>query len=88
MFPNSTLNCYNSCTEYEERLNKCKADLVTKTLDDLYADKSIVRTMMDENYKPERDSFTKKTFRALKLGMKRGSGSSNITDDQLMTAVE
>lgn len=43
---------FHSCEEYEARLLACKGDLASRTIDDLYADKSIVEGMMNVNYEP------------------------------------
>lgn len=43
---------YHSCDEYESRLIACKEDLTSRTIDDLYADKSIVEDMMNPDYEP------------------------------------
>ena len=43
---------YHSCDEYEARLVACKKDLASRTIDDLYEDKTIVEDMMSPDYEP------------------------------------
>jgi hypothetical protein len=41
---------YHSCDEYEARLQSCKKFLMTRTLDQLYSDESIVGTAIAKSY--------------------------------------
>lgn len=79
----------HSCTEYEERLESCKAELTGCTLDELYANKKIVADMMEPNYTPKQEGFMTNTFRALGLRKKSGtssSGSLEAGDSGLLVA--
>jgi hypothetical protein len=69
--------CPRSCTEYEERLESCKAELTGYTLDELYADKRIVAHMMEPNYKPKKEGIMTNTFRALGVGKKKSGTSAS-----------
>mmetsp|Transcript_18383 Transcript_18383/g.28385 ORF Transcript_18383/g.28385 Transcript_18383/m.28385 type:complete len:465 (-) Transcript_18383:406-1800(-) len=44
---------FHKCEEYEARLQTCKKYLVNVTLDDLYNNKSIVGSVLDDDYQPE-----------------------------------
>eukprot|EP00980_Cylindrotheca_fusiformis_P013147 scaffold3315_cov98-Cylindrotheca_fusiformis.AAC.1 len=74
----SVVERYHSCTEYEERLESCKADLTNYTLDELYANKNIVADMMDPDYTPKNEGLMTTTFRA--LGLKKSGTSSSSGD--------
>ena len=73
---------YHSCEEYEERLEKCKSELMKVTLDGLYADKSIVGDVLDLNYEPKKmASGFERAKRTLWLvgGSKKSSSKSLIS---------
>jgi len=62
---------YHSCTEYEERLVKCRSELIGITLDELYANKNVVGEMMALDYVPKKEGLMNKTFRAMGLKKKK-----------------
>jgi hypothetical protein len=45
---------YHSCEEYEQRLENSKSTLMKVTLDELYADKSIVGDILDQDYEAKK----------------------------------
>ena len=67
-----------SCTEYEERLEKCRDGLTGITLDELYADTSIVGNMMERDYVPKAGGVISTMKRAIGI---RAKSSSNEADD-------
>ena len=58
----STVAGYHSCEEYERRLNIIKSDIGSKTLTDLYSDKTIVGPVLDAGYKPVIMTTAKERF--------------------------
>jgi len=68
---------YHSCTEYEERLEKCRAELTTITLDELYADTKMVGSMMERDYMPKKESLMDQAMRAMKIKGKSDKGESS-----------
>ncbi|CAJ1938850.1 unnamed protein product [Cylindrotheca closterium] len=75
---------YHSCTEYEERLEKCRDELTGITLDELYADTKIVGSMMEKDYMPKNGGVMSTAFRAMGLGKKKSdtlSSSEMVEED-------
>ena len=70
-----------SCTEYEERLHKCRSELTGITLDELYADPKIVAGMMERDYMPKKEGFMSSAMRAMGIAKKKGSSSSEIVEE-------
>lgn len=72
---------YHSCEEYEARLEKNKEALTAVTLDDVYADKSIVGNILDEDYEPKKQqSSMERAKRA--FGYMKGSTKSSLEKSQ------
>lgn len=67
---------YHSCTEYEERLQKCRGELTGITLDDLYADTKIVGSMMERDYMPSAGGILSTAKRAMGIRNKSETTSS------------
>lgn len=67
-----------SCTEYEERLQKCRGELTGITLDDLYADTKIVGSMMERDYMPTAGGILSTAKRA--MGIRNKSETTSSTE--------
>lgn len=78
---------FHSCEEYEERLEENKTSMVGVTLDDLYADKSVVGNMMDKDYAPAHVSGTSFQRAARAFGVWKSSTSSS-SSSSLIKAME